>query len=299
MPGSLQTLIEQKRSFIPADTDAYRISDGDTWRGIFIDALGDRLLISTRDRTIPADLLAQLRSLQTPTYHKQLDKDNKQPPAHLCGPEAPLQYTIRENGILYRIDMAAGYSQGLFLDQRENRRRVLKRSRSGQKILNTFAYTGAFSVCAALGGAETTTLDLAQPCLEWARENFRLNGLDPTAHHYCKGDTLHWLDRFAKQERRFNGIILDPPTFSRDAKGRIWRVETGYGDLARKAAACLAPGGWLLCTTNCRKLGHEDFRAILRQALPGARLVSYPMPPEYTGEDYLKCIWAETTATPL
>ena len=77
------------------------------------------------------------------------------------------------------------------------------------KVLNTFAYTGAFSVYAALGGAQTTTLDLAQPCLEWARENFRLNGMDPAGQYFCKGDVLHWLERFARQGRTFHGIILD------------------------------------------------------------------------------------------
>lgn len=107
--------------------------------------------------------------------------------------------------------MSTGYSQGIFLDQRDHRRQVRERSAPGMRVLNTFAYTGAFSVYAALGGAQTTTLDLAQPCLDWARENFSLNGIDPATQYFCKGDVRRWLERFSRQGRTFHGIILDPP----------------------------------------------------------------------------------------
>lgn len=83
--------------------------------------------------------------------------------------------------------MSTGYSQGIFLDQRDHRRQVRERSAPGMRVLNTFAYTGAFSVYAALGGAQTTTLDLAQPCLDWARENFSLNGIDPAHPVFLQG----------------------------------------------------------------------------------------------------------------
>lgn len=191
------------------------------------------------------------------------------------------------------MDMEAGYSQGLFLDQRDNRAEVRHRCTPGSTLLNTFAYTGAFSVCAALAGATTTTLDLAQPCLTWCRENMQLNGIDPTNHYFCKGDVLHWLERFARQKRRFDAIVLDPPTFSRDEKGRIWRVERDYGKLVAKAAACLAPGGWMLCTTNCRKLSPASFRRMVAEGIPGARLSTSPMPFDFDGEPYLKTIWAD------
>ena len=120
----------------------------------------------------------------------------------------------------------------------------------------------------------------------------RLNGLDPAAHYFCKGDTLHWLKRFARLGRRFEAIILDPPTFSRDEKGHIWRVESDYSELVSLAAACLAPGGWLLCTTNCRKLTPERFREMVAVGIPEARLTDSPMPFDFDGEAYLKTIWA-------
>ena len=83
-------------------------------------------------------------------------------PVQIAGPLLPLQFTALEQGVRFKIDMSAGYSQGIFLDQRDHRRRVREKSAPGMRVLNTFAYTGAFSVYAALGGAQTTTLDLAQ-----------------------------------------------------------------------------------------------------------------------------------------
>ena len=292
--SALSDIISARRAKLPAGTDAYRVSDGTMWPGVFIDALADRLLVSLRDTEIPRGLRTLLEETGQPVYRKRLDKDVKEAPEHFCGPEAPLRFEICENGVRYIMDMSAGYSQGIFLDQRDNRATVRRLCRKGMRLLNTFSYTGAFSVCAALAGATTTTLDLAQPCLSWCRENMELNGIDPSQHFFCKGDTLHWLDRFARQERYFDAIVLDPPTFSRDEKGRIWRVEKDYGSLVTKAMACLAPGGWLLCTTNCRKLSHAQFRKLVASGAPGARLEASPMTFDFDGEDYLKTIWVRS-----
>lgn len=287
----LNELIGARQKRIPPHTNAYRVADGSPWKDIFIDAFADRLLVSLRDTPLPRGLRCLLEETGQPVYLKRLDKDNKTAPVQLCGPELPLRFTIMENGVRYWIDMATGYSQGLFLDQRDNRANVRRLCRPGMRLLNTFAYTGAFSTCAALGGAITTTLDLAQPCLHASQANMELNGIDPASHFFCKGDTLHWLERFARQGRTFDAIVLDPPTFSRDADGRIWRAERDYGRLARQAAACLSPHGWLLCTTNCRKLSMGTFRQQVAAGAPGFTLSSSPMPPDFDGEPYLKTIW--------
>lgn len=289
--STLTELISQRQAQLPAQTNAYRVSDGTPWHGVFIDALADRLLVSLRDTEIPRSLTEQLLRTGRPVYVKRLNKDVKDAPTQLCGPQAPLRFEIEENGVRYIMDMGAGYSQGIFLDQRDNRATVRGRCHKGMRVLNTFSYTGAFSVCAALAGATTTTLDLAQPCLTWCKENMLLNNIDPSEHFFCKGDTLHWLDRFARQKRMFDAIILDPPTFSRDEKGKIWRVEKDYGSLVAKAAACLAPGGWILCTSNCRKLSHDQFRKLVLSGTPGATLSISPMTFDFDGEDYLKTIW--------
>lgn len=291
---TLATLLAKRKEKLSADTTAFRLSDGTPWKGVFIDCLSDRLLVSLKNATLPTGLRELLERSGLPTYIKLLDQNVKEAPRQLCGPEAPLRFPVLENGVRYMIDMAAGYSQGLFLDQRDNRAEVRRRcQKKPGALLNTFSYTGAFSVCAALSGATATTLDLAQPCLHWCRENMELNGIDPNAHFFCKGDTLHWLSRFARQGRKFDGIILDPPTFSRDARGNIWRVEKDYSRLVSMAAACLAPHGWILCTTNCRKVSHRQFRDMVAAGIPHAKISTSPMPFDFDGEDYLKTIWAE------
>lgn len=126
-----------------------------------------------------------------------------------------------------------------------------------------------------------------------ARENFVLNGIDPSGQYFCKGDARRWLERFSRQGRTFHGIILDPPTFSRDDRGKVFRVESHYGELVALARECLEPGGWMLCTSNCRKLSHEEFRRMVARAVPGFRLTRDPMPPDFSGEDYLKRLWID------
>ncbi len=293
---ALQQLIKDREAQLPPHTNAYRVHDGTLWPGVFIDALAETLLVSLRDCELPPALRSMLLSTERPVYLKRLDRDVKLAPEYIGGsgdaPPAP-RFEIEENGVRYLMDMEAGYSQGIFLDQRNNRARLRQLCHEGMTVLNTFSYTGAFSVCAALAGARTTTLDLAQPCLNWCRENMVLNGIDSNEHHFCKGDTLHWLDRFARQGRQFDIIVLDPPTFSRDEKGRIWRVERDYGKLVAKAAACLTPGGRLLCTTNCRKLSDKGFRRLVSEGVPFGKLTSYPMPFDFDGEAYLKTIWVQ------
>ena len=298
----LQTAIDKRSGILGGDTNALRLIDGegDGLPGVYLDTFAERWLLATRESRIEPEILSWLEQQGKrgrTVYWKQLDQHEKTSPVHIAGPAQDEPFTATESGVHYRINFQAGYSQGIFLDQRLNRQRVRAESGKGKgednTILNTFAYTGAFSACAALAGATTTTLDLSQVYLDWARENFRANDLDPDAHYFCKGDTFHWLKRFARQGRLFNGIILDPPTFSRDDKGKVFRVEKDYAHLVMLAHACLAPGGWILCCTNCRKLDPRDFIRMVRQGAPKTKTTELNMPEEYTGEQYLKSVWLE------
>ncbi len=287
---------ERRRAFLP-DTDAYRLlPEGMLWRGVSIDYLAGRLLVSLRGTQLPVQLRQWLEAQGADTFIKQLTRGEKHAPEPLSTPALPPQFTVRESGVRYRMDMESGYSQGLFLDQRDNRLTLRKRCRPGCTVLNLFAYTGAFSVCAALAGATTTTLDLAQLCLSRARENMELNGIDPTRHFFCRGEALEWLQTFARQGRLFDFIVLDPPTFSRDARGHIWRAERDYTELVRRAVACLVPkGGQILCATNCRSISSPAFRQMVAAGAPaGARLLPMPMPFDFAPDDYLKTLWIQT-----
>ena len=295
MQHLLQQATARRTALLTPETDAVRLVDGagDGLPGLILETYAGRLLASTTGDRLAPEVRDWLRDQGGACYWKRLDQHQKDPPAHLSGPEVSEPFLIVENGIALEISFQSGYSQGLFLDQRDNRAEVRRRMAPGLRLLNTFAYTGAFSVAAAMAGAETTTLDLSQPYLDWAKRNFTHNSLDPADHHFCKGDTFHWLRRFAKQGRSFDGIILDPPTFSRDEKSKVFRVEENFGELAALAFDILAPGGWLLCSTNCRNLPLNEFQKQLRS--PRATSARHAaMPADFTDEPYLKTVWLKS-----
>jgi 23S rRNA (cytosine1962-C5)-methyltransferase len=293
----LDAAVAKRRSLLTEETDAVRLIDGagDGAPGVFLETFASRWLLSTTTNRIPPavrEWLEKRSESGVSCYWKRLDQHQKESPAWLCGPECNEPFLMRENGVRYEISFQSGYSQGIFLDQRDNRSEVRRLMRSGFRLLNTFAYTGAFSVSAAMAGAETTTLDLSQPYLDWAKRNFVHNSLDPAVHHFCKGDTFHWLRRFAKQGRQFDAVVLDPPTFSRDEKSKVFRVEKDFGELAALAARVLAPDGWLLCCTNFRRMTPREFERQLLDAMPRPMKARHTaMPPDFTDEPYLKSVW--------
>ncbi len=202
------------------------------------------------------------------------------------GPPQP-RVTGEENGVSFELRPAEGYSFGLFTDQRTNRQTILSSVKPGQTVLNTFAYTCAFSVCAAMAGATVTSLDLSKNYLDWGRDNFRLNNIDPDQHDFIFGDVFDWLKRFARKGKTWDLIILDPPTFSRTKKGATFQVEKQYGELLSLALAITAPGGRILCSQNKHTFTKEAFEATLQTCLEehvgSAFDLEYsPLPPEFS-----------------
>jgi 23S rRNA (cytosine1962-C5)-methyltransferase len=182
--------------------------------------------------------------------------------------EAPLQpLIVRENGLRFLVKFGEGLATGIFLDQRENRWRLMQMPLAGKTVLNCFAYTCAFSIAAATAGANTTSIDLSQNYLDWGKENFRLNGLDPAAHQCIAGDVFGWLRRFEKRATKFDVILLDPPTFSTTKRGRVFRAARDYLELETMAIRLLAPGGVLFASTNQRTLAAGEFEKTLCEAV--------------------------------
>jgi 23S rRNA (cytosine1962-C5)-methyltransferase len=293
-----------KRSTLPdvADgrTTAYRLLDGagDGWPGVEIDNYGGHWVVQTREVAFPEILRRSLPEGCRSVWWKRLDQQDKQAPHCLLGDPPPGPFAVKELGLEYEIDLAAGYSQGLFLDQRPQRARLMERLESGHRVLNLFAYTCAFSVAAASRGAVTTSVDLSRPYLEWGKRNFGLNGLEANAHFFCRGDSFEWLRRFAKTGRTWEGIVVDPPTFSRNADGKIFRIEHDFPALTTLCLDVLAPGGWLLASTNHRGLTPSRFRTLVEDGavLANRSVVSLQpgkMPPDFTDAPYLKTLWLE------
>ncbi len=303
----------------PHATNAFRLIHGasDGWSGCYVERLGD-FVLSQGEAALSPEQQTQVAN-DAPSigiYHKILSRHVRRTSAAESSPQliqgqaAPERFSIRENGVQFELSFSEGYSVGLFLDQRDNRRRFLtghiaadfslRTSDAKLEILNTFAYTCGFSVCAALGGARTTSLDLSKKYLEWGRRNFALNGLDPAHHDFIYGDTFDWLRRLAKKGRTFDAIILDPPTFSQSKESGAFRAEKDYGKLVAAALPLLKPDGVLLASTNAAELPPEKFLDQVNEAGRGAqrKIVQQhyvPQPPDFpisrAEPAYLKTVW--------
>ncbi|MGE3309171.1 MAG: class I SAM-dependent methyltransferase [Limisphaerales bacterium] len=309
----------------PSSTSAYRLVHGaaDDRPGWYVDRLGAFLLASHDEGAVGAEgVPGWLTSLAGETgatgiYRRRLDRQVRASDPESASPEwcwgatAPDEFDVRENGLRYRLSFREGYSVGLFLDQRDNRRRlqtnwvgpqfpVRPGGLSGAEVLNLFAYTCGFSVAAASAGARATSLDLSRKYLDWGRRNFEANGFDPNAHDFIYGDAIDWLRRLGRKGRRFGVVVIDPPTFSKSKERGVFRVESDYASLVTLAVGVLAPGGVLLASTNTSRLEPERWRANVAEGLSAAgrsaaKSLFIPQPPDFpTSRDqpgYLKTLW--------
>jgi 23S rRNA (cytosine1962-C5)-methyltransferase len=173
-------------------------------------------------------------------------------------------------------------------------------------VLNCFSYTGAFSVAAAAHGARSVvSVDSAARAHGRARRNFDLNRLDlgDPRFEFITGDAFATLARLSDRQRAFDLVILDPPTFSKGAKGQTFAALKDYAELVKAAVNVLAPDGVLVACCNAAKLPESDLdRALGRGAAwAGRRLVvtariglpsDFPVLPAFTEGAYLKILAA-------
>ena len=302
----------------PAATDAFRLVHGaaDGWPGLYADRLGEFLLaqsagVLTGEERAWVEELGRRFSARG-LYHRILRRQSgsrsapETAPQWLAG-EKGGEIVVRENGLRFALRLGEGGSAGLFLDQRENRRRLLTGYIAPDftlarpaRVLNAFAYTCGFSVGAAAGGGRATSLDLSKKYLDWGKRNFALNGLEPAAHDFIFGDAFDWFRRMAKKGRLFDVVILDPPTFSRSKEHGVFRAEKDYTTLAAAALPLLARDGVLLACTNAAALKPERFLEMVTLAITraGRRVTRQhyaPQPPDFPVHRqepaYLKTVW--------
>ncbi len=174
-----------------------------------------------------------------------------------------------ERHLKFGIDFGAGYSVGLFVDQRENRSYV--RKIAPKRLLNCFAYTCSFSVAAASVGAKTVNVDLSKKSLARGRENFSLNSLLTNDHQFIADDAVAVLPRLARKGEKFDAIILDPPTFSRSRRGKAFHVEHDFEKLLLLALELAERDGCILLSTNCSALLEHALEVMARYCLKATR----------------------------
>ena len=161
---------------------------------------------------------------------------------------------VEEGGFKFEVDLSSHLDTGLFLDHRLTRR-LVGEACEGARFLNLFAYTGTASVYAAGAGAKTTTtVDLSQTYLDWARRNMQVNGFSGAAHTFVRADVMKWITEARRSGKRFDVVFVDPPTFSNSkAMGkRTWDVQRDHVELLIGVSRLLEEGGHAVFSCNLR-----------------------------------------------
>ena len=297
--------------FDPTDTDAYLWIDRhhDGFGSLRLERLGDVALALNYDDT-STPLASKWIAAWNDTLPLRAIYEQRRPrgggggSARLVSGTAHPRFEVTELGCRYLVDLeASSTSSGLFLDQRETRRRLVAADRAGTTVLNAFAHTGSLSVAAARAGAETLTLDLSKRYLDWARDNLRANDIDPGDHDFIYGDALEWMDRLARAGRTFDVVLVDPPSSSTSGKRSRtrWLVDRDLHALVEKAARLGAPGGTVFVSTNLRRMRWPRFLEHLDEGLAAAgrsgTIETQTLPLDHRSGPgdlpYLKAAWIE------
>ncbi len=155
--------------------------------------------------------------------------------------------TVTEGGHQFRVNLSDYIDTGLFLDHRITRGKAAAEQASS--MLNLFCYTGAFSVYGGAAGMQTTSVDLSNTYLEWARENLELNGLTGEVIH---ADVREFLADARRDGRRWDLAVVDPPTFSNSKRmDYVWDIQRDHAALLDDVAAVTTKVIWF--STNLRK----------------------------------------------
>jgi 23S rRNA (cytosine1962-C5)-methyltransferase len=266
-----------RRASLASHTNACRLvfSESDGLPGLIVDRYGAHVVIEVTSagadfwRDVIADHLESLPGVESVYERSDIDvRDREGLPRRaglLRGIEPPELVEIHEDGARFLVDVRNGHKTGFYLDQRESRRAVAAVAK-GRRVLNVFAYTGAFSVVAARAGAtEVVSVDSSGPSLALAEKNLELNGCPPG--QFVDADAFAELRRMRDRGERFDLVVLDPPKLVHGAKS-LDRSTRAYKDLSMIGSQLLNPGG-LLIPFSCSGLMTDD---LFQKVVAGAVL---------------------------
>lgn len=247
-----------------AQTDGFRLvhAEGDGLPGVMIDLYAKAA--SVQLRTAGAQALMPViqeflaATFEVDTIFLRTDKKEDGNGQWLLG--EPGERTFRENGVQFYVDIEKGQKTGFFLDQRDNRL-LLGQYAKGRKVLNAFSYSGAFSVFALQGGAQSVhSVDISAAAAELATRNVALNFGEDSRHQAIKADCFQYLKEMEKGT--FDLIVLDPPAFTKHIS-TVKKAARGYKEINLKAMQKVAPGGFIFTYSCSQHISRELFRKIV------------------------------------
>ncbi len=250
-------------------------SEADYLPGLIVDKYADHLAVQVLTSGIENVMPVIIDELQRLLNPKSIfDKSDASSREHeglqtqniaLTTSQPPENVLVRENNILYNINIAEGQKSGFYCDQRDNRK-ILAAHAKGKKVLDCFSYTGGFTLNALQNGAASvTSVDSSALAIETLKENIKLNNLDGAKHTAIQSDVNKQLRVFREQEEKFDIIVLDPPKYA-PSRSALDRASRAYKDLNRLGMLLLNDGG-LLATFSCSgAMDMETFKQVLAWA---------------------------------
>lgn len=269
----LQAAIDLREPLLESNTNGYRLVHGenDGLPSLIVDRYDTTLVIKLYSAAWLPFLRSLLTALEASIYAQRwvlrLGRSVGQPAGLsdgmlLKGTPLTEPLTFQENGLLFLADVMHGHKTGFFFDQRDNRELVGQLAQ-GRTVLDVFAYVGAFAVYAAQGGAASIlSVDISEPALATARQIYALNAnkgrIPAVPFETLAADAFKALIGMVRERRRFDMVIIDPPTFAsaeRDVAGAL----RAYEQLATLGAQLLAPGGLFVMASCSSRVSAEVF----------------------------------------
>lgn len=274
----LEDAVRLRQALLPPQTNAFRLlfGEGDGLPGIVVDVYaGFAILVSyspalSRLASWVAEALSRRPEIRGVCERVTRRRDRVSELRPLSGEPPPDVLFVQEHGLTYEVDLEAGQKTGLFLDHRENRR-YLRGLSAGKSVLNLFAYTGAFSVsCAAGGATRVTSVDIAAPAIAAAARNFAHNRLAPEMHEGVAADVFEFLAKAKAEGRRWDLVIADPPSFA-SSRAELFGALRAYKRLHAAALSVLTPGGLYAGASCTAQVSPDAFRQTLAEAAARVR----------------------------
>ncbi|RFU62439.1 class I SAM-dependent rRNA methyltransferase [Peribacillus glennii] len=290
--------------FHDQDTTAFRFfnGEGDGIGGLIIDYYDGYYVISWYSKGIYElknyIIAALLNTVEAKAVYQKKRFDMKgqyiEEDDFVLGQEPAFPLIVKENGVNFAVYLNEGAMVGVFLDQREVRKAIRDRYAKGKRVLNMFSYTGAFSVFAALGGAEkTTSVDLANRSRPKTEEQFRINGLNPEAQDIIVEDVFKYFKYAVKKQLTFDLVILDPPSFAKSKKF-TFSAAKDYKNLLIDSIAITEDNGVIVASTNSSSFDMKKFKGFIEAAFKESGekykiLEEFSLPMDFkTSKDFLE-----------
>ncbi|WP_432353339.1 class I SAM-dependent rRNA methyltransferase [Sporosarcina sp. A2] len=273
----LRAAFERRDSFrLNTQTTAYRLfnGEGDGIGGLSIDYFDGYYMVSwysegiysmkhhvygVLDKIVNAKAIYEKKRFDTKGQY--IDQDD-----YVSGTPGEFPIIVKENGMNFAVDLNDGAMTGVFLDQRDVRAALREKYSEGNHVLNTFSYTGAFSVAALSGGAvKTTSVDLAKRSYAKTIEQFSVNGIDYEAQDIKVMDVFDYFRYANRHDLKFDVVVLDPPSFARSKKFTFSSAKD-YTGLLQDAIAITEKKGFIVASTNNASFSMKKFKTFIDEA---------------------------------